>query len=57
MEKPVFVHERQTLKYLIHNVSNVRFGEQPIATLHQLVEVPFHVLKHKEQFVILSDDL
>ena len=57
MEEAVLVHERQALEDLVHDVADVSFREQPVALLHQLVQIAFHVFEHKEQLVVLSYDL
>lgn len=51
------MHISQSLKNLIGDVPDGRFWEKLGSMFDHLVQVFFHVLKHKEQFVCLSTDL
>ena len=56
MEKSHLVHEGHTLKYLIHNIANVRFWEMLVATFHQFVQIAVHELEHEKQLIVLTDN-
>jgi hypothetical protein len=57
MEEAMLVHECKSLKYLVHDVADARLRDVLLALLHHFVQVLFHELEHKEQLIILPNDL
>jgi hypothetical protein len=47
MEEAVLVHERQALKYLVHNVPDFGLRKVLISLFHHLIKVAIHELEYK----------
>lgn len=51
------MHVGKPLQRLIYYVSYGHLGQRGLPSLHHLVDVLFHVFKHKIQSIVVFDDL
>ena len=57
MKEAVAMHERQGLKYLVHDVPDLRLREASVSLLHEFVEIPIHKFENEVQLIVLTYDL